>query len=177
MSEHELLSQLGRVLAGGGELAPTPDRVAGVRTQVEARAGVRMNGRGTDSSEPAPVSRLPQRRTARRVVALAAGIAATFLIGLGIGHEMPRPVRHVAHAVAPSFVESPELVDARAALDDLGRALSAEDADGICAADRRMLELVDRLSENEKGELVPVAHEVHERAVSFLAGFPCPAPG
>jgi hypothetical protein len=159
MSETDLLEQLQQVLDDGIRRSPAPERVAALAFQVEAK-------RAAAASVPAPARRWPLR-------AAIVGIAAAFLIGAVMGHEMPRPVRHVAHAIAPSQVESPDLHDARASLDELGRALAARDTEGVCEADQRMLELVGELTEEEKGKIVPVAHEVHERALTYLAGFPC----
>jgi hypothetical protein len=162
MSDDELLDRLGRTLEGGGRLAAPPHRVAEVRALVDARARA---GR-------------PVRRSVRhRVTVIAVGIAASLFLGVAIGHEMPRPVRHVADAIAPSWVDSPELIDARAVLDDLGRHLASQNTEGICAADTQMLDLVDRLDDDEKDGFVPVAHEVHVRAMTFLDGFSCPTAG
>ena len=36
-----------------------------------------------------------------------------------------------------------------------------------------MLTLVDRLDEREREKIVPVAHEVHERAVAFVGPDGC----
>jgi hypothetical protein len=84
-----------------------------------------------------------------------------------LAEDLPRPVREVAHAIGLP-VDSTELVDGRNAVHDLGLALAAGDAEAVAAADAEMLRRVDELSESERDEVVPVAHEVHLRAVAFL---------
>jgi hypothetical protein len=108
----------------------------------------------------------PKPRAMRRAAVVLAVLAA-LAGGTVLGHELPRPVREVAIWLNLP-VDSPELVDARAEMQRLGRALAGENAREVIAADRAMLSLVKKLDEKEKGEIVPVAHEVHERACSFL---------
>ena len=158
MSDADLLEQLGLVLDDGTRRAPAPERLAGLAAQVEARRRLAS-------------SRRVSKRSRRWAVVVS--VAAALLVGAVVGHQPPGPVRDLGHAVAPNWVESSELHEARARLDDLGRALATGDAEGVCAADRGMLDLVGRLSDAEKDKIVPVAHEVHERAVTFLAGLPC----
>lgn len=121
----------------------------------------------------------PRPRRARRA-AIALALLAALAGGTVIGHELPRPARQVAIWLRIP-VASFDLVDARAQLDRLGRALADRDAAEAIAADRAMLGFVKKLDQDEKDEIVPVAHEVHERACAFLSelGLPpietCPA--
>ncbi|MBA3429860.1 MAG: hypothetical protein H0U16_00015 [Actinobacteria bacterium] len=104
-------------------------------------------------------------------MAAAALIAVLCAFGAGVlaGESLPTQIREVAHS-AGLPVDSVELVQARAALHDLGVALSRKDADAARQADEEMLGLVEQLDEDEQQEIVPVAHEVHLRAVRFLRG-------
>jgi hypothetical protein len=114
--------------------------------------------------------RTPLRPRRSRVVtwtAAAAVAAAAFLTGLAVADDMPRPVRGAAHAVGLP-VDSNDLVDARASLDRLGRALAAGNADAVQVEDAVMVRLVKRLDDDERAQIEPVAHEVHLRAVEFL---------
>lgn len=161
--DEELLSRLGRALAPApGE--PDPARVARLRAMAEA-------GRSTTASSPTTgtVARIGVRRRGRRAaVAIGvAAVAASFVVGVVVGAEPPRPLRAAAHAVGLP-VESPQLADARNELHDLGAALAAGDRSRVEAADRRMVTLVKSLPPDEKPKIEPVAHEVHLRAVSFL---------
>lgn len=107
------------------------------------------------------------RRT--RLVTMAAVVATLVALGGGfaLGVGMPEPLRAAAHNLGLP-VESPELVRARALLHSLGVALSNEQPDKVARADRQMLAVVETLEEVEQSKIVPVAHEVHLRAVEFL---------
>ena len=132
MPERDLLDALARVLDDGYDLQPPPNRVAAVRANVERRRAA-ANGNGAARPDPAavpapvpvpetiaePVPRptpIESRRPRRpgRYVLVAAATAAVFVVGILLGHGMPGPVRQVAHAVAPAWVESPDLHAARA---------------------------------------------------------------
>ncbi len=149
---------------------PDPARLAALRTSVEARR------RAADTVPSLVAVHRPRRwRTVAAVVAVAAG----FVAGLLVGAELPRPVREIAHAIGLPL-DSPELVDTREAVDELGRALAAgiaadlagelasDEFDAIADADARMLIHVGTLDENERDEVVPVAHQVHLQAVRFF---------
>lgn len=118
-----------------------------------------------------------------RRVSIATAVVAALAGGTVLGYTLPRPVRVIVRAVGIP-VESVTLVDARAELDRLGKALSRGDADEVIAADGAMLGHVKNLDQEEKDKIVPVAHEVHERAVAFLrarglcppVGGVCPPP-
>ncbi len=146
-SDDRLIRSLGSVLAPDDRTLDD-DRVAALRTHILAAPG-------------------PRPRALRRA-AVAFAVLAALGGGLVIGHELPRPVREFAVFLRIP-VDSVELVAARAELDRLGRALASRDAGEAAAADRAMLSIVKKLDQNEKDEIVPVAHEVHERACDFLA--------
>jgi hypothetical protein len=145
-SDDRLLTALGAALVP--DATPPRDRVDAVRAHVIA------------------VGRRRAPRRWRRVV-VAFAVLAALVGGAAIGHDLPRPVRQIAHAIGLP-VESTTLVDAREQLDRLGRALSRRDAGEAIAADKAMLAFVKELSQEEKEKIVPVAHEVHERALTLL---------
>ncbi len=152
--EERLLSQLGRAL-GPDPAQPPAERLAVIRARAEAGA-------------PLIAAGAQRRRRRRALMSLAAAaILAAFTGGLILGHELPRPVRDVAHDVGLP-VESVELVDTRAAVDRLGQALSVGDAREVAVADADMVRKVQALEEEERAKIEPVAHEVHLRAVEFL---------
>ncbi len=152
MSDDELVQLLEEAL-DPTDREPSPERVARLR----AEAAV-------------PVLRQSSRR--RPVLAalgIAAAVLAAFLIGAVIGDAgLPRPLRAAAEAIGLP-VDSPELVDARRELHRLGESLAAGDPDAVAAADTEMVRLVKRLDDDERARIEPVAHEVHLRAVAFLA--------
>jgi hypothetical protein len=156
MSADDRLLELLAVALAPGERRPPPARVEEVRALASSAA------------MPAPV---PLRRRTPHLVtwAVAASVAAaSFMAGLVVANDLPRPVRAMAHAVGLP-VDSNELVDARAALDRLGQALAAGDADAVRTEDATMVSLVRDLDDDERTRIEPVAHEVHLRAVEFLA--------
>ena len=114
---------------------------------------------------------LDRRRTrAQRIMLLAAALVCmlAFASGVVFATNVPAPVRATLHS-AGLPVDSPELVEARAVLHDLGVALGeGRPPEEVRQADTRMLELVEQLDREEKQEIVPVAHEVHLRAVQYL---------
>jgi hypothetical protein len=136
-------------------LAPSPERVTVVRARAEA--GARL----------LPLVQRHRRRWRTLVSVAVAAVLAAFGTGLVLGHDLPRPVRDLAHDLGLP-VESVELVDTRAAVDRLGSALSQEDPEEVAFADAEMVRLVNTLEEKERAKIEPVAHEVHLRAVEFL---------
>jgi hypothetical protein len=152
--EERLLAQLARALEPD-PAQPPAERLAVIRARAEAGA-------------PFIAAAARRRRRRRALMSLAAAaILAAFAGGLILGHELPRPVRDVAHDVGLP-VESVELVDTRAAVERLGRALSVGDAPEVAVADADMVRRVQALEEEERAKIEPVAHEVHLRAVEFL---------
>ncbi len=150
-ADDRLYELLGRALEPE-RLEPPRERVHEVRARAEAR-------------RPRPVeARSPWRR---RVLVAAAAVLA-FLGGVVVGHDLPRPLRAVAHELGLP-VDSPELLDARARMEELGRALGREDVPAVIALDQEMVEIVNGLDQDEQDEIKPAAHEIHERAVAFLA--------
>jgi hypothetical protein len=120
-----------------------------------------------------------RRRSGRalRRIAIAFAIVAAIGGGTVVGYDLPRPIRSALHSLGLP-VESTTLVEARAQLDRLGRALSVKDTDEIIAADNAMLGFVKKLDPDEKDKIVPVAHEVHERALALLRSLGiCPTVG
>jgi hypothetical protein len=85
-----------------------------------------------------------------------------------VDRQMPDWMRATAHDVGLP-IESPQLVEARAELERLGNALAQADRAEVAAADAEMVRLVKSLSAAERRKIEPVAHEVHLRAVEFLA--------
>ena len=115
-----------------------------------------------------------RRGRAQRVVLLAAALVCllAFASGVVFATDIPAPVRATLHS-AGLPVESPELIEARAVLHDLGVALGEERSpEEVQQADARMLELVEQLDKEEQEAIVPVAHEVHLRAVEYLESSP-----
>ena len=106
-------------------------------------------------------------RAALAVLGVAAALLVGLVGGVVLGDDLPRPVRAAAHAIGLP-VESPELVEARAELHALGRALAAGDLQAIRVADAEMVALVRGLDADERARIEPVAHEVHLRAVEVL---------
>lgn len=171
LPDDRLFELLGTTLRSG-----TPPSPAG-RSVVRARAEAGL--RETDVSMP--------RRAPRRVglvLAAAAAAIAIFVGGLVVGEGLPRALRSAAHAIGLP-VDSPTLLDAREVLHDLGEAVGRSETDTTTppelldemqALDTRMLGLVAKLDDEEKAKIVPVAHEVHLRAVQVLteAGRPPP---
>ncbi len=157
-SDDRIMEILAAALAPGNRRL-AEERVAALRTHILATPG-------------------PRPRATRRV-AIAFAVLTALAGGMVLGHELPRPLRIVAHDWLGLPVDSTELVDAYSERDRLGRALSRRDADEVIAADRAMLALVKLLDPEEKEKIVPVAHEVHERAVDLLRelGLCPPAPG
>ncbi len=163
--DHELLDRLGEALAPPGR-PPHPERIAALRHEViTARASATR-----DDGEAASTVQAASRRVPRAALAVL-GVAAALLVGLVggvvLGDDLPRPVRAAAHAIGLP-VDSPELVEARAELHALGRALAAGDLQAIRVADAEMVALVRGLDADERARIEPVAHEVHLRAVEVL---------
>jgi hypothetical protein len=162
MSEHrdrELVRLLEEALDPPARQPPA-DRVAQLREQVAAAVP--------------PAAALALRRNGRRRrfagALAAAAVVVAFVAGTVVGDGgLPRPLRAAAEAIGLP-VDSPELVDARRELQRLGESLAAGDAAGVAAADAAMVRLVKGLDADERARIEPVAHEVHLRAVAFLAG-------
>jgi hypothetical protein len=114
---------------------------------------------------------LDRRRTrAQRIMLLAAGLVCllAFASGVVFATDVPAPVRAALHSTGLP-VESPELVEARAALHDLGVALGERRSpEEVQRTDALMLELVEQLDKEEQEEIEPVAQEVHFRALQYL---------
>ena len=114
---------------------------------------------------------LDRRRTrAQRIMLLAAGLVCllAFASGVVFATNVPAPVRSALHS-AGLPVDSPDLVEARAALHDLGVALGERRSpEEVQQTDARMLELVEQLDKEEQEEIEPVAQEVHFRALQYL---------
>ena len=114
---------------------------------------------------------LDRRRTrAQRIMLLAAALVCllAFASGVVFATDVPAPVRAALHS-AGLPVDSPDLVEARAALHDLGVALGERRSpEEVQQTDARMLELVEQLDKEEQEEIVPVAQEVHMRALQYL---------
>ncbi|MGH9186678.1 MAG: hypothetical protein ACRD0U_12830 [Acidimicrobiales bacterium] len=174
MTEDRLLELLGQAFEAETDAAssePPPERVDRFRRAVE------NHGRVGATPPPGRRSHAAPRRRWRFVAAAAAIVA--FVAGLAIGHELPRPVRELAHTIGLP-VDSPELVDTKDAVDQLAVAVAAGTAadlqgtlseaefDEIASADADMLALVGRLDNDERAEVVPTAHQVHLSAVRFF---------
>ncbi|MDQ3662121.1 MAG: hypothetical protein M3454_13905 [Actinomycetota bacterium] len=111
-----------------------------------------------------------RRSRAQRAVLVTAALVCflAFATGVVFATDIPTPVRAALHSSGLP-VESPELVEARAVLHDLGVALGEQHSpQEVQEADARMLELVEELDKEEQEAIVPVAHEVHLRAVEYL---------
>lgn len=158
--DDRLLALLSQVLEPE-PLEPPAERIAEVRARAEA--GARL----------LPVAERHRRRRRILVSVAVATILAAFGGGLVLGHDLPRPLRALAHDLGLP-VESVELVDTRAAVDRLGSALSEADPEEVAVADAEMVRLVNTLEEDERAKIEPVAHEVHLRAVEFLEQNPPP---
>lgn len=166
LNDDELLAGLGRALESSAQ--PTPAQRAGVRSMAEGRRS------------RAPAGWVPPRVSRRFALAIAA--IAVFVVAFGAGvvfqDDLPRPVRVAARAIGLPL-ESPELVEARELMLRLGELVGSTERgertvatpmvlDEMESVDARMLVLVGKLDAGEKAKLVPVAHEVHLRAVQVL---------
>jgi len=153
--EETLLREL-RIALASSSLDPPDEGVERVRARAEA--GKRLVD-------------LERRRTrAQRGVLLAAALVCllAFASGVVFATNVPAPVRAALHS-AGLPVDSPELVEARAVLHDLGVALGeGRPPEEVRQADTRMLELVEQLDREEQEAIEPVAHEVHLRAEEYL---------
>lgn len=152
--DHDLLGRLRRALEPEPQ-GPPAERVEAVRARAVAGSELRV------AAERA------RRRTRLVSVAAVVAILAALTWGFALGVSTPEPLRATAHNLGLP-VESPELVEARSLLHDLGVALSNEQPDRVARTDRQMLAVVETLDENEQSKIVPVAHEVHVRAIEFL---------
>ncbi len=128
------------------------------RVQARAEAGKRLVD-------------LDRRRTrAQRIMLLAAALVCllAFASGVVFATDVPAPVRAALHS-AGLPVDSPELVEARAVLYDLGVALGeGRPPQEVQQTDERMIQLVEQLDKEEQEEIAPVAQEVHMRALQYL---------
>lgn len=121
----------------------------------------------------APMERAGRPRW-RRVAAIAAAVAVSFAAGAAV-REPPNPVRDLAHRVGLP-VESSQLQRARQHLRQLGDALAEAPSDAvdedtlraIADADASMLAEIGGLDDEERAKVVPVAHQVHLRAVAVF---------
>ncbi|HZJ49887.1 MAG TPA: hypothetical protein VFF07_03300 [Actinomycetota bacterium] len=153
--EETLLHELRAALVSSS-VEPADDRVQRVRARAEA--GKRF-------------MELERRRgRSQRAVLMAAALVCllAFASGVVFATDIPTPLRAALHS-AGLPVASPELIEARAVLHDLGVALGEERSpEEVQQADARMLELVEQLDKKEQEAIVPIAHEVHLRAVEYL---------
>lgn len=156
MDDERLLGLLGRALE------PAPAEPPRARVEALRAMATRAGGRSQSHARG-------RRALGRRLIAAAALAVLAFLGGLVVGHDLPRPLRVIAHGLGLP-VESPALADARDALDVLGLALSRDDREGVRRADAKMVRLVKALPAGDKRKIEPVAHEVHLRAVAVLEG-------
>lgn len=158
--DSRLLELLGRALTPAA-VEPSAQRISALRSLVGTPAPP------ASAPQPAQVTVLrPTRRWQTALMGVAAGLVL-FVAGGAVATSPPTWLRQGAYDVGLP-VDSPQLVQARAALHDLGVALAAGDRAGIRSADTEMVGLVRSLSADEKNEIEPVAHEVHERAVAAL---------
>jgi hypothetical protein len=153
--EETLLHELRAALVSSS-LEPADERVQRVRARAEA--GKRF-------------MELERRRArAQRAVLGAAALVCllAFASGVVFATDIPTPVRAALHS-AGLPVASPELVEGRAVLHDLGVALGEQrPLEEVQQADARMRELLEQLDKEEQEAIMPVAHEVHLRAVEYL---------
>lgn len=135
------------------DVEPSPARVAALRHQAAAH-------------QPAPAH--PGR--SRVLVGLAVGLVAVVAFGVGavVGDRVPDPMRGPAHDLGLP-VRSPALVEAEDQLDNLAQALAVDDLGAARAADDAMLAAVADLDEDERADILPVAHEVHQRYLEHLS--------
>ncbi len=164
-NDDELLGRLERALESSAQ--PTQAQRAAIRGLAQRPGRVRLGS----------ATRRISRALALALAALAIVVAA-FGAGVVLQDDLPRPVRTIARAIGLP-VESPELVEARGLMLRLGKLVGSTERgeatiappsvlDEIEAIDAKMLALVAKLDEKEKAKLVPVAHEVHLRAVQVL---------
>jgi hypothetical protein len=153
--EETLIHELRAALVSSS-VEPADERVQRVRARAEA--GARF-------------TELERRRGRAQTAVLAAAALVcllAFVAGVVFAPDIPTPVRSALHAVGLP-IESPELVEARTVLHDLGVALTEErPLEQVRAADARMLELIEQLDQEEQKVFVPVAREVHLRALEYL---------
>lgn len=152
--ERDLLSRLHRALEPKSQ-DPPEERMFEVRARAAAGA------------EFQAATERARRRTRLVAVAAVLAILTSSAAGFALGVGMPEPLRAAAHGLGLP-VESPELVQARTLLQDLGMALSKRQPSRVARADKEMLAVVETLDQDEQAKIVPVAHEVHVRAVRFL---------
>ena len=170
-SDDEIAARLRDALeAEGAGHGPDAARVEALRRVAHAR-------RQVDSLERRRPRRLPRRVGAYGLVAAAAVLA--FVAGALVTARPPDAVRDAAGAIGFD-VDSSDLVDARARMDELGRTLaqattSRVEGDvtpgqlaAVAQADARMLDAIGSLEPAERDELVPIAHQVHLRAVELF---------
>jgi hypothetical protein len=143
---------------------PDPARIAALRAEAQSR-------QRPPSHRPAP---------ARRNYALvAAAVVAAFVGGALLLADPPGPVRDLASTIGLD-VDSSDYVTAQERVDDLGRALAvatdsrvagtltADQMAAVADADADMLAAIGRLDDGERADLVPLAHQVHLRAVELF---------
>jgi hypothetical protein len=158
---------------------PDDDRIAALRAAAAAQRSATPGDAPVRSSSIAPV---PARAPAgaapawQRRLLVAASVLVAFLAGALVAARPPAVVRDAAHSIGFD-VDSSDLVDARARLDDLGSALAIAtarrvdgalteaDLEAVARTDQEMLRAIGRLDDDERAALVPTAHQVHLRAV------------
>lgn len=159
-------------------LPPIDDGTGPSRARIDA-----LRAEAASAGPSAPVVALPLERRPRRwrVVTIAAAAAAVAFVA-GVAVDPPDPVRDAAHDLGLP-VDSSDLVAARAELDRLGDALAAATAADVAGepdeaqfaavadADAAMVGLARALGPDEKSAFVPVAHQVHLRAVALFEAY------
>ncbi|MGH2768844.1 MAG: hypothetical protein ACRDIF_07815 [Actinomycetota bacterium] len=155
--DSRLLELLGRAL-DPGPVAPSPGRVRALRAKAAA---------GRDLLAAAG----PRRRLRLAMAALATvALVATFALGLTLGHSPPRWVRDLAVRTGLP-VDSSELLEAQASVHRLAVALGRPQP-SRAEVEKTLMDMVRRVTsveQKEQGKIVPVAHQVHDRALQFLA--------
>ncbi len=159
--------------------APSVERISRLRSVVDAAGDVHLG----DESAGAPATDQNRSTVSRlrwpRVLSAAAALVAVFAVGVAIGGSPPGPLRDAGAAVGLPFDSTREVATKRA-VDELGDALDAattptpgtgvDDAllQSVADADATMVATVADLSDDERMELRPVAHQVHLRAVDLF---------
>jgi hypothetical protein len=153
--EETLLHELRAALVPS-PLEPADEQVQRVRARAEA--GKRF-------------MELDRRRArAQRAVLGAAALVCllAFASGVVFATDIPRPMRAALHSTGLP-VASPELIEARAVLHELGVALGEQrPLEEVQQADAHMFELLEQLDKEERKAIAPVANEVHLRAMEYL---------
>ena len=141
--EDDVLERLSQALRPP-DAAPSPSELAELRRAVADQA-------------PAPIPRAWPRRVA------VAAAAAVILVVVVIGPPLPRPVRSLAHGLGLP-VDSAEVADAKAAMDQLQAALDEGDPAKVEAASARLERRLARLRTADRNRFAGRAEPLLERA-------------